>query len=186
MAEPKLALCGGQTRKGTLCRRKAGWGTSHHGVGRCSSHDEAPTGPVTLAERDALMAPVSIEPQDAILECIRISAGEVEYASQRIAELEVSQLVGEPRRTMVRKSDGTTVQEIRKDPPALHVWIVARQAAMDRLVAFSVAAVKVQAQTRIIHFQPSVTEEAADGLDDLAARRTARLATSRGSAGADS
>jgi hypothetical protein len=90
------------------------------------------------------MGPLSIEPQDAILQCIQISAGEVAYASEQIALLQAAEFVGEPRHTLVRKTDGATVTEIRQDPPALHVWIQVRQQAMDRLVAFSFAAIRAK------------------------------------------
>ncbi|MGO9903476.1 MAG: hypothetical protein ACLP0J_28195 [Solirubrobacteraceae bacterium] len=100
------------------------------------------------------MGPLSIEPQDAILQCIAISAGEVAYASGEIDKLRAEDFIGEPRRTLVRKvaggEDGTggTVTEIRQDPPALHVWIQVRDRAMDRLVAFSFAALKANIDER--------------------------------------
>ena len=34
-------ICGARTRKGTPCRRPAGWGTDHPGVGRCKYHGGA-------------------------------------------------------------------------------------------------------------------------------------------------
>lgn len=37
--------CGAKTRKGTPCRRPAGWGTSHPGTGRCKLHGGASNGP---------------------------------------------------------------------------------------------------------------------------------------------
>jgi hypothetical protein len=51
---------------------------------------------VQLARREQQImgAPLSIEPQDAILECIAISAGEVAYASERIAELQAGETLG--------------------------------------------------------------------------------------------
>lgn len=33
--------CGAKTRSGSPCRRPAGWGTDHHGVGRCKLHGGA-------------------------------------------------------------------------------------------------------------------------------------------------
>jgi len=35
------AFCGGRTRGGGECRRPAGWGTGHPGIGRCSYHGGA-------------------------------------------------------------------------------------------------------------------------------------------------
>ncbi len=149
----KGPFCGAEKRNGGKCTLPAGWGTVHKGAGHCKLHaGSAPSsvvkGLVQLARRDALMGPLSIEPQDAILECIRISAGEVAYASERIAELQASEFVGNPKHTLVRKTDEDTVQEVRSDPPALHVWIVVRQQAMDRLVQYSFAALKAGIEER--------------------------------------
>ncbi len=100
-------------------------------------------------------APLSIEPQDAILECIRISAGEVAYASERISELEASDAVGPVKRTLVRKTDDGTVQEVRLDAPALHIWIRSRREAMDRLVSYSFAALKAGIEERRVRVAES-------------------------------
>jgi hypothetical protein len=153
MTDADAPRCGGMKRKGGRCTLPAGWGTSHPGAGTCKLHGGATpqaevNGLALLARRDALMGPLSIEPQDAILECIRISAGEVAYASERISELSAEQLVSEPRRTLARKTDDGTVQEVRLDPPELHVWIRVRQHAMDRLVNYSFAALKAGVDER--------------------------------------
>src|SRR5262252_841694 len=36
--EGKMSICGAPTRAGKECRRGAGWGTSHIGIGRCKYH----------------------------------------------------------------------------------------------------------------------------------------------------
>ncbi len=170
--KPKLPLCGAEKKRGGKCGQPAGWGTQHPGAGTCKLHGgTAPAaqvkGLIELARRDSVMGPLSIEPQDAILECIRISAGEVAYASERIAELEVAQYVGEPRRTLVRKAGEDTVQEVRLDPPALHIWIVVRQQAMDRLVNYSFAALKAgieERRVRIAEQQGMLLAQAIQGI----------------------
>jgi hypothetical protein len=155
--EPGAAKCGAQTRTPDKhpCQHEAGWGTSHVGVGRCAAHGGLSpraevSGLVQLARREqqVMGAPLSIEPQDAILECIRISAGEVAYASERIAELEASDAAGPVKRTLVRKTDDGTVQEVRLDAPALHIWIQARRSAMDSLVQYSFAALRARIDER--------------------------------------
>ena len=87
--------CGAKTRKGTPCEQRAGHGTKHPGIGRCSKHGGSSpnaevSGQVTLARREAQVMgqPLDMEPHTAILECIKIAAGEVQYASERIAELD--------------------------------------------------------------------------------------------------
>lgn len=38
-------ICGAKTKRGTPCKRPAGWGTNHVGEGRCKLHGGASTGP---------------------------------------------------------------------------------------------------------------------------------------------
>ena len=38
-AQPAADSCGGQTRRGTPCKRRPGQGTDHVGVGQCRLHD---------------------------------------------------------------------------------------------------------------------------------------------------
>lgn len=128
--------CGAKTRTGSPCKRPAGYGTSHVGTGRCKSHGGAtPThelaGQVELARREAqtMGQPLDIDPGEALLQCIRIAAGEVQYASQKVAELPDA---------MVSTMWG----------PKLHAWAVARQHAMDRLVTYSSVAIKAGLEER--------------------------------------
>lgn len=149
-------LCGAKNRQGQPCRRSAGWGTGHLGVGRCKAHGGATpnhelAGAVQLARREAAVMgrPLSISPSDAILECIQIAAGEVSYASERIAELEQHEAVGAVVTTKRRplkqeggaESSSDEVEEVSHEAPAPHVWITVRREAMDRLVHYSKVAI---------------------------------------------
>lgn len=159
------SLCGARTRDGSPCDKSAGWGTGHVGHGRCrlhggSSPNAEVAGQVWLAHREALVMgiPLDVHPHEALLECIRIAAGEVSYASERIAELEESEAVGHvtSRTTRPLKLEkgaedmDTMVDELRVDAPQLHVWIVVRQKAMDRLVTYSATALKAGIEERMV------------------------------------
>jgi hypothetical protein len=167
-------LCGGETRKGGKCRRPAGWGTPHQGVGTCKLHaGNTPAavlkGMVELARREqqVMGMPLSIEPQDAILECIRIAAGEVAYASERISELEASDAVGPVTTRLDRSGPEGAGEEVREGPPALHVWIQVRRQAMDRLVNYSFAALKAgieERRVRIAEQQGMLLAQAIQGI----------------------
>lgn len=92
--QPMADTCDAQNRSGKPCARPQGWGTDHPGVGRCKHHGGATpngqlSGVVELARRDMVVMgrPLDVSPHEAILECIRITSGEVEYASDRVAEL---------------------------------------------------------------------------------------------------
>jgi hypothetical protein len=179
--------CGARTRKGTQCTRQPGWGTQHLGVGRCRYHGGSEphaqvNGMVELARREqqVMGRPLSIEPQEAILECIRIAAGEVAYASERISELEAAEAVGPVITHSLRRagagdeeSDKNTspaeqlTADTRSGPPALHVWIIVRQQAMDRLVGYSFAALKAgieERRVRVAEQQGMLLAQAIQGI----------------------
>jgi hypothetical protein len=178
--------CNARTRKGTPCTFQAGWGTGHQGTGRCKLHGGASpqaelSGAVTLARREMLVMgrPLDMEPHEALLECIRIAAGEVAYASERIAELDAADAVGpvvSTHRRPLKEEKGaedprTEVEEVRVEAPALHIWIVVRQHAMDRLVNYSkiaLAAGVAERQVRLAEQQGQLLVEVIRGvLTDL-------------------
>ncbi len=163
VTDPMTVYCGARTKKGTPCEQVAGHGTSHVGVGCCKLHGGASpqaevSGQVVLARREAAVmgVPLDIEPHNAILECIRISAGEVQYASERIAELDPSEAVRPVTVTTTRplkyaggaESATERAEEIKLEAPQLHIWIQARRQAMDRLVQYSAVAIKAGIEER--------------------------------------
>jgi hypothetical protein len=102
--------------------------------------------------------PVDIAPHDALLECIRIAAGEVAYASERIAELDPDDAVGNVviRTSRPLKTPGggenvdEVVEETRTEAPALNIWIQVRRQAMDRLVQYSATALRAGVEERLV------------------------------------
>lgn len=170
----KPPRCGAKTRKGTPCAKEAGWGTEHLGVGRCKLHGGAEphaqvNGMVLLARREmgVMGMPLSIEPQDAILECIRITAGAVAYASERVFELEQASAVGPTlwsRVTTVESEEGSETTETREGPPAVNIWIAVRDQEMDRLVQYSAAALKAGVQERLVKVAEGQAQQIADAM----------------------
>lgn len=171
--------CGAKAKStGKPCGRPAGAGTDHPGVGRCSRHGGSSpraqvAGIVELARRDAAVMgrPLDIDPHEALLECIRIAAGEVQYASDRIAELDPADAVGPVITTTERplkwekgaESPSDTVVEVRHEHPALHIWIKVRHEAMDRLANYSkiaIAAGIAERQVRVAEGQAQMLAEA--------------------------
>lgn len=163
-------FCGARKKKGGTCEKTAGWGTSHQGQGRCKLHGGASpkaevAGQVFLARREAAVmgVPLNIEPHMAILECIRIAAGEVAYASERIAELQPGEAVGpvvsRVDRPLKEEKGAESIEyraeEVHEAGPALHIWIQARHQAMDRLVAYSTAALKAGIEDRQVKLAES-------------------------------
>lgn len=87
-----LGICGARTRAGTPCQMKAGQGTTHAGIGKCKHHG----GNNVNMKKNAIVkeavvfmgAPIDINPLDAIIWCIKITAGEIKFLSERIAEVD--------------------------------------------------------------------------------------------------
>ncbi len=174
---PANWFCGAKKKRGGRCALRAGFGTKHVGVGKCSRHGGSSpnaelAGQLVIARGEAMVmgVPLPIEPGDAILQCIAIAAGEVRYASERIAELELADAVGPVVTTHDRplkhekgaESITERVQEVRHEAPALHIWIVTKHAAMDRLVQYSVAALKVGLDERRVRIAENVGQALAD------------------------
>ncbi len=100
--------------------------------------------------------PIPVDPAEAIIECICIAAGEVRYASERIAALGDDDAVGpvvtthERPRKFEKGEDAAdeTVTETKHEAPAVHIWIDVRHKAMDRLVNYSAIALKAGVEDR--------------------------------------
>lgn len=162
--QPADGSCGAKTRNGGKCKMAAGAGTDHLGIGRCKLHGGASpnaqlTGVVELARREAAVMgrPLDIAPGEALLQCIRIAAGEVQYASDRIAELDVDDAIVGQRTVKTRplsegkdgESPTQTVEEVTVTTAAdLHIWIHVRRQALDRLVNYSAVALKAGVEER--------------------------------------
>lgn len=87
--------CGARTRSGTDCKRPAGWGTSHVGVGACKLHGGATPNALKHAQKiEAERAvvtfglPREVDPHEALLEELHRTAGHVMWLGQVVAEFE--------------------------------------------------------------------------------------------------
>lgn len=170
--------CGADKRGGGTCDQPAGWGTGHLGVGSCKLHggctpNHELAGRVTLARREmAVMGrPLDIDPIEAILECIRITAGEVQYASDRVAELTPDQAVGPVITTRPLKeekgAESLTYRVEEHGPPALNIWIEVRRRAMRDLVEYSrvaIAAGIAERQVKIAEQQGQLLAQVIRGI----------------------
>jgi hypothetical protein len=120
-ARPAHGACGAKTRNGGACKKQKGWGTEHLGSGRCKLHGGNTESGTKAAANEAaaiMGAELDIDPHDALLQCIRITAGEISYCSTLIGDLD------EP---MVMTPFGEM----------LSIWITTRQKAIERLAKFS-------------------------------------------------
>lgn len=172
------ARCDAKSQTGK-CKQYAGAGTAHPGVGRCRWHGGATpkaqlAGQLVIARREQMVMgdPLPIEPHEAILQCIAIAAGEVRYASGRIAELDLEDAVGNVVTTTTRplkqmggaENPDRLVVESKHEAPALHVWITTRRVAMDRLVQYSATALKAGVEERRVRVAENVGLALADAI----------------------
>jgi len=132
------SICGAVTRgKGGECRRPAGWGTSHIGIGRCKTHaGNAPNVRKNAVVQEATQfmgAPKDINPFDAIIWCIRITAGEVEWLTTQIA--------------IVNEKDWIEDTQFGKQ---MNVLQRTRADAQDRLVRYSRDAIQLGLAERAV------------------------------------
>lgn len=178
-----MSVCGAKTRAGGKCKRQAGWGTSHLHAGRCAYHGGASpeaevSGLVELARREAVVMgePLPIEAHAALLKCIAIANAEVEYATREIARLTPEEAVGPVITTHDRPlkyekgAESTTERatETREGEPRLHIWIKARHEAMDRLVAYSAAAIKANVDERAVQLAEGMAHKLAAAMKAFA------------------
>ena len=91
------------------------------------------------AEHAVVMGlPIDIDPLDALLHCVRITAGEVEYASVQVAALNADEaLVQQAEHTEGRMAEGPVSVTKTSSIAQLHAWVRTRQDAVDRLARYS-------------------------------------------------
>lgn len=89
--------CGARKKAGGVCQMPAGWGTNHYGNGCCKLHGGCTPNQIKAAAvegyRTLFGTPMEINPLDALLWCIKITAGEVHWLSQKMSELNDTEFV---------------------------------------------------------------------------------------------
>lgn len=117
-------VCGAKRKGGKgRCQQPRGYGTDHYGFGRCKWHGgAAPNGRKAAAKDKAILmgAPLDINPLDALIWCIKLTAGEIQFCTQQMEILEEDKWL---EQTIMGKQ--------------LHLWARERQKATDRLAKFS-------------------------------------------------
>ena len=86
------ALCGAKKKNGEACRKFAGEGTPHPGIGRCKYHlgntrDHITHAAKIEAQRRALDfgAPIDIHPAEALLAVLQLSFGHLQFIRTELA-----------------------------------------------------------------------------------------------------
>jgi hypothetical protein len=139
-------LCGAKKRGGGTCSLNAGWGTKHVGTGACKFHGGATPAHLRKswnAELNNLLgAEMEIDPVNALLWCIRLTAGEVRFWTLKVQEVEKESEYFES--TMVG--------------PTLNKYARQRQDAVDRLARYSSMAISSGLAERAIRLAEAYGE----------------------------
>jgi hypothetical protein len=153
----KHGKCGAKRKQGGTCRMAAGFGTDHLGIGRCKWHGgNLPAHRMNSAKQEAVLmgAPKDINPIDALMWCIRLTAGEVEFCTEQMELLEKDEWL---EHTILGKQ--------------LHIWAKERQNAVDRLAKFSSQAISLGIAERAVRvaemYGQSIAKLVRGILDDL-------------------
>jgi hypothetical protein len=112
---------------------------------------------------------VDINPMEALLMCVRITAAEVAYFSSRIGELDDNQITVRPRQEQIAQKDGVAID--LRQTKELNIWIRARKESMRDLARFSKMALDAGVEERLVRVAESVGDSIAKAirsiLDDL-------------------
>lgn len=85
---------------------------------------------------------MDIDPHEALLQCVRITAGEVAYSSMKVEQLSEEEAIGHPESERVheeldREGDVHTLVETSRAAVELNIWIRVRQDSVASLAKYS-------------------------------------------------
>lgn len=166
-ASPATETCNARTRSGTPCRNRAGYKTSHPGLGRCAFHGgSSPGGIVQAARLEAtrLGAELEMEPQEALLLSVRRAAMYERYCAERVSELETGDLVV-THEQRVTSEDGTTVTT--STDAKLNIWIREHSKALDQLTRIAKVAIDAGVEERRVRLAEQLVGDLANAIDSL-------------------
>jgi hypothetical protein len=144
------------TKRDKRCEMPAGQGTNHPGYGACSVHGgNAPQSQLTAAKQMARVMglPIEVTPHEALLYCVHITAGAVDYCNGMIEELEdavVTPTVETHKEWMGGEDGGGSSTTIVYKEQELNLWIKARDDYVEKLSRFSKMALDARIDERMI------------------------------------
>ena len=153
------------------CRRPAGWGTDHVGIGACKLHGGTTSSHRKRAAVVAMARQVSewggridVTPPEALLELVQGKAAEVAYWNQLVAELSDEDRAGmlDAKAEQGLGPQGPVDTVTRQAGP--HVYLVMLHKAQDQLATYSAAAIRAgvdEAMVRVAAVQAAAVVELA-------------------------
>lgn len=146
--------CDANKSGGGKCGLTAGYGTDHPGIGRCRYHGgRSPSHVKAAAKQEMRMLlgkPMEINAVDALIMCIKIRAGEVEWLGQKMATLDAKDWVED---TLAGKQ--------------FHLFARERQAAMRDLARYAEMAIRLGLTERAVKMAEQYGETLANLLKGI-------------------
>lgn len=150
--------CGSKTTAGGQCRRPAGWGTAHAGIGACKLHGGSTPNhnrhaQVVQAQRDVELfkARVDIHPAEALLELVQWTAGEVDYWRQEVRLLEREDLTWGVTKEKTGGDDRGVTEEAK--PHIAYAMLIDASNRLERYASSALKAGVDERQVRIAEDQ---------------------------------
>jgi len=145
-----------QGENGERCRKQAGWGTTHVGVGACRLHggstrNHAKFAEVEIARREVALwgGRKDVHPATALLELVQWKAAEVEYWRFRVAELAEEDLTYGRTKHEAGVDKGMPVDVVTEEgkPHIAHQML---RAAEQDLAQYAAASLKAGVDERLV------------------------------------
>jgi hypothetical protein len=106
---------------------------------------------------------IEIEPHEALLTCVRISAAHVAYCIRKVeglrSEEEMGRVVHSSEKTYMTDGGEVTYHEESDLGPALHAWIQVQHECLDRLARYSKMAIDAGVEERRVRLAERWSEE---------------------------
>jgi hypothetical protein len=114
--------------------------------------------------------PLDIDPHDAIIHAIRVTAGEVKYCDAQISRLHQDELFERPLETSIQQlpNGKWVIIEEKRNVEVISRWVVLRDEALANLVRYSKWALEVGIDERRVRVAERVADVIAPLLNDLA------------------
>lgn len=112
---------------------------------------------------------IDVDPMEALLWCVRITAGEVAYATQKVHELTEEDVIVNPQQTVEREGGGPQVasEEVTTMPDELNLWIKVRHQATERLAKFSKMALDAGVAERSVRLAEGAGDQLATAISSI-------------------
>lgn len=153
---PATTTCNARTKSGTTCRKPAGAGTNHPGIGRCKHHlGNTQLNQVRAAKELAIQrgGELDLDPLEALLLTVRRAAMWERICAQHAADLTDDELVvTHKRERTVLHGDRDSYVETSNQTD-LNIWLREHHKALDQLARLAKCAKDAGVQDRLVRLE---------------------------------